>query len=377
MKKKNILIVDDKESIINLLKHMLANENYIISEALNGEEALKVVYDNCPDLILLDIMMPGIDGFEVCRRLKQDEKTKMIPIVIITALSEKKYRLRAIRMGADDLLFEPVDKVELLVRIKSLLRIKSYYDELVKSYKELTKKKEEIESLEKNRDALRHMVIHDLRSPLTVLCGNLEQLSIKKEIPFEAQRKKIETCIEKGWEINQMVQNLLDTHKSEEGKIGTNRKEVDFAGLINEILKQYKTLADAKRISISFTKSANINHQQLDPVLMTRVILNLLTNAIRHTPEGGRIDFALDFLSEDKSLRLSVKDSGEGLAPEYHQKIFEKYEQVSLKNSGSRSGSTGLGLTFCKMVVEAHGGRIWVESGKNGGGADFIFTIPV
>jgi len=89
MKKKNILIVDDNESNINLLKYMLANENYIISEALNGEEALKVVYDNCPDLILLDILMPGIDGFEVCRRLKQDEKTKMIPIVIITALSEK------------------------------------------------------------------------------------------------------------------------------------------------------------------------------------------------------------------------------------------------------------------------------------------------
>ena len=109
---------------------------------------------------------------------------------------------------------------------------------------------------------------------------------------------------------------------------------------------------------------------------MARVILNLLTNAIRHTPEGGRIDFTLDFLSEDKSLRLSVKDSGEGLAPEYHQKIFKKYEQVTLKDSGSRSGSTGLGLAFCKMVVEAHGGRIWVESGKNGGGADFIFTIP-
>ena len=103
----------------------------------------------------------------------------------------------------------------------------------------------------------------------------------------------------------------------------------------------------------------------------------MLTNAIRHSPEGGKIDFTLDFHPEDKSLRLSVKDNGNGLAPEYHQKIFDQYEQVLLKDSGGRAGTAGLGLTFCKMAVEAHGGRIWLESEGKGDGANFIITVPV
>ena len=376
MEEKNILIVDDKESNITLLKYMLATEKYTISEASNGEEALKKVTDNCPDLILLDVIMPGLDGFEVCRRLKQGEETKMIPIVIVTALCEKKYRTRAMEVGADDLLSEPVDKVELLLRIKSLIRIKSYYDEVVKSYKELIKKNEEIEELEKNRDALRHMVIHDLRAPLTVLCANLELLTMNKEILSETQINKIETCVEKSWEINQLIQNLLDTNKMEGGKLQLNKKAVGLSELVDEVLEQYRIQVAKKRISVSFTKAEN-TLCRVDTDIMKRVIVNIFTNAIHHTPEGGKIEFNLDFLPGKKSLSLSVKNDGDGLLPEYHQEIFEKYQQAPLKLVRGKSGTSGLGLTFCKMAVEAHGGRIWLESEGKGDGANFIFTVPV
>ena len=137
MRKPTIFIVDDEEKNIRLLKAMLMNENYLTSVALSGEQVLESIADIKPDLILLDVMMPGIDGFEVCRRLKSVDKTKVIPIVMVTALREKEHRIKAMESGADDFLSKPVDQIELLLRVKSLLRIKTYHDELFDRYREI------------------------------------------------------------------------------------------------------------------------------------------------------------------------------------------------------------------------------------------------
>ena len=178
MQETKILIVDDEEKNIKLLKGILASEGYQLNGALNGEEALKKVAAIGPDLILLDIMMPGMDGFEVCKRLKQDESTQMIPIVMVTALDEKEYSTRAMKVGADDFLTKPVDHTELIVRVKSLLRIKTYHDSLLASYQEIAQKNEKLNALEKIKEELTHMIIHDLRTPLMVISANLELLQM-------------------------------------------------------------------------------------------------------------------------------------------------------------------------------------------------------
>ena len=187
MNQKKILIVDDEEKNIKLIKGILAPERYQVYEAFNGEEALKQVADNDPDLILLDIMMPGMDGFEVCKRLKQDESTKMIPIVMVTALNEKEHSIRAMKVGADDFLTKPVDHTELQVRVKSLLRIKSYHDSLLASNQEISEKNEKLQALEKTKEELTHMIIHDLRTPLMVISANLELLQMNGESFSEKQ----------------------------------------------------------------------------------------------------------------------------------------------------------------------------------------------
>jgi signal transduction histidine kinase len=377
MKQKKILIVDDEDKNIKLIKGILAAERYQVYEALNGEEALKQVAENDPDLILLDIMMPGMDGFEVCKRLKQDETTRMIPIVMVTALNEKEHSIRAMKVGADDFLTKPVDHTELQVRVKSLLRIKSYHDSLIASNQEISEKNEKLQALEKRKEELTHMIIHDLRTPLMVISANLELLQMNRESFSEKQLHKLETSFKSCEEINQLIQSLLDTHKMEEGKLKPEKEEIAPFVLADEVVGQLAAQAEAKHISLSLARSNGTPAICVDATLIKRVLTNLITNAMRHTPEGGSVDVGIDLLTEKGGLCFSVKDNGNGLAPEYHEKIFNKFEQISLKEAGVIAGSSGLGLAFCKMAVEAHGGTIWVESEGEGKGANFCFILPL
>lgn len=376
-RKHKVLVVDDEEKNIKLLKGILLSENYEIFGALNGKEALKIIADTFPDLILLDVMMPGLDGFEVSRRLKQDEKTRIIPILMVTALREKEHRVKAMEAGADDFLSKPIDQTELLIRVKSLLRIKSYHDDLLNSYREIAEKNEKLQELERTKEGLTHMIIHDLNNPLSAISMNLELILMEKQGLSESQSQKIENCMNCTRDINRLIQGLLDIHKMEEGKLELDKKESNLAELIDEVLEQFKATAETKQISLSFHTHRDIPSIQIDRELIKRVIANLLNNSIRHTPAGGKIEVIIDFLPQKGGLCVSVTDNGDGLAPEYHQKIFEKFEQVGLKQEGVNVGSSGLGLAFCKMAVEAHGGKIWVESEGKGKGCIFSFEIHV
>ena len=377
MKTPTILIVDDEEKNVKLLKAMLMRQNYNLLGAHSGEEALRLVLDTSPDLFLLDVMMPGMDGFEVCQRLKQDEKTKMAPILMITALTEKENRVKAMEAGADDFLNKPVDQTELVVRVKSLLRIKSYHDELFKSYREIAEKNEKLRELEKAKDGLTHMIIHDLRNPLTAISAYLQLILMDKDNLSDGQREKMEKCLKFCRDLSHQIQSLLDINKMEEGKLVPQREVTNLPELIDGILEQFNPVAEERKISLSFSRQEEIPPIPIDRSLIKRVIANLLNNAIRHTPQGGTIQIAVNLVPEKGRLCLSVKDDGDGLAREYHQKIFDKFEQVKLKSEEGRVGSSGLGLTFCKMAVEAHGGKIWVESEGEGHGCTFRSLLPV
>jgi signal transduction histidine kinase len=372
-----LLIVDDEEKNIKLLEAMLYSDDYQIHEAHSGEQALIAVADCCPDLILLDVMMPGINGFEVCRQLKQDEKTRMIPIVMVTALKDKEHRIEAMGAQADDFLSKPVDRTELLIRVKSLLRIKSYHDDLLDSYREIAEKNAKLHELEKIKEGLTHMIIHDLNNPLMAISGNLDLILLKQQILPEIQVKMLENCRESCQDLNDMIKGLLDIHKMEEGTLQPDEKLIDLGYLVGEVLKQFMVTSDAKQMPVVYKKSNDIPAIEIDSGLIKRVIANLLNNAIRHTPAGGKVEVAIDSFDHKSSLCIRVKDTGDGLERKYHQKIFDKFEQVGLKRSGIAVGASGLGLAFCKIAVEAHGGRIWVESEGAGKGAQFCFTLPI
>ena len=376
-KKPIILIVDDEKTNIRLLKAMLAPKGYDLREAALGEEALLLATDILPDMVILDVMMPGIDGFEVCQRLKIDDRTRLIPVIMVTSLSEKQHRLKAMECGADDFISKPVDSTELHIRVKSLLRIKANEDELLLNYKEISDKNAKLKELEKIRDGLVHMIVHDLRNPLTAISGFMQLMLIEKQNLLESQQERIQQSLHFCEELNRMIQTLLDINKIEEGKLKLNREMTSVVDLIEDSLERFRPTIEGKKISLCFSATEDIPLVPLDREIMKRVIVNLVDNAIRYALKGGNVEVAANFSPEKGSLCLSVKDNGSGLPKEYHQKVFDKFEQVQLKKDGYRSGSSGLGLTFCKMAVEAHGGRIWVESDGLNKGCTFNILIPV
>jgi signal transduction histidine kinase len=377
MDKPILLIVDDEEKNIKLLKGMLHSENYAIHEALNGETALKKIAEVMPDLILLDVMMPNLNGFEVCQKLKQDKKTRSIPITMVTALKEKEDRLKAMEVGADDFLSKPVDRTELLIRVRSLLRIKQYHDELYKKYLEISEIHAKLKELEEYKEGLLQMIVHDLKNPLFAISANIELLLFKKDSLSATQSSSLENCLDYCYDLNEIIQQLLDVHKIEQGKLKLNREELNVTPLIEELLQQFRPKAEVKKVIVSYSNSNGITSVAADKSLIKRVVANLIDNGIRHTPEGGIVQISSEPIKKLNGLCISVNDSGDGIAPQYHQKIFNKFEQGDLQKKGVAVGTAGLGLAFCKMAVELHGGKIWVESNGSGDGANFCFTIPI
>ena len=377
MANRSILVVDDEEKNIKLMKGMLSSENYDLFGVFNGEDALATVAERQPDLILLDVMMPGMDGFEVCRRLKQDDKTRMIPIVMVTALREDEHRIRSMEVGADDFISKPVDHTELLVRIKSLLRIKSYHDELLESYREIAHKNEKLQELERIKDGLTHMIIHDLNNPLMAISGSVELILMRRGNLSERQIGVLEKCTKFCGDLNQMIRSLLDIHLMEAGELILEKKPTKMEDLIDDLLLQFKSETDSKNISLSFKRPEYVPSVNIDENIIKRVIANLINNAVRHTSERCGIEIDILCPPGEGWLSLSVRDNGKGLAREYHQKVFNKFEQVRLKQAGEKVGRSGLGLAFCKMAVESHGGTIWVESEGEGKGCTFSFNIPI
>ncbi|MFH0827932.1 MAG: ATP-binding protein, partial [Candidatus Omnitrophota bacterium] len=318
------------------------------------------------DLILLDVMMPKLDGYEVCRRIKSAKETRFIPVVMLTALSEKEDRIKGIETDADDFISKPFDKEELKARVKSLLRIKSLHDKLEESY-------EKLKQLESLKDSLTHMIIHDLNNPLVGIMGNLQllQMEIGKALG-DAQRNSLEAALLSSEDMKRMIENLLDINKMEESKIKLRREDFKLDEAAREVVEQMRPLALWENKSILLEDSGQLPEISADKELVKRVIANLINNALKHIPQKGAIRVKVVFKSDERVFYLRVEDNGEGIPKEYLEKVFDKFAQVEDKMA---KAGRGLGLTFCKLAVEAHGGKIWVES-EPGKGSVFTFTLP-
>lgn len=365
--KSSVLVVDDVPDNIMVLDEVL-REKYNVIAAINGERALKIVNSATPpDLVLLDVMMPGMDGFEVCSRIKGSDQTAFIPVVMVTALSGQDDRIKALDAGADDFLSKPIDPTEVLARVKSLLRIKKLHTELQQSFSEL-------QSLELLRENLTYMIIHDLRTPLTGIIGGLDLLYDFASVEGNADAEEMhEMASQNSHKLLAMINDLLDITKMETGELRLERREVDADTVAAEMEKTIRALAQVEKIDFTCQIPSEVPKLSADHDLLTRVLVNLVANAIKFTPSGGYVHFIVEN-GTDGFAKLAVVDNGPGIPAGYEDKIFEKFGQVE---TGERKAlSTGLGLTFCKMAVEAHDGKIWVESSP-GQGSKFCILWPL
>ncbi|OGV58520.1 MAG: hypothetical protein A2X49_13070 [Lentisphaerae bacterium GWF2_52_8] len=359
----SVLMVDDTPANLELLSGMLKGRGYKVRAAVSGELALRAIRNNPPDLILLDITMPEMNGYEVCEKLKSDEKLKDIPVIFLSALSETMDKVKAFGAGGVDYITKPFQFEEVEARVETHLELRRQKRQLQENY-------DKLRELEKLRDNLVNMIIHDIRSPLAAIYGYLELLgeNAGKTLSADSVRYSAE-AMKAAKQIVQMVSDVLDTSKMEEGQMKLKLVECDLSRMLEEGILGLKSLFEGRVVRF---KPGKIPVKVLaDREIIFRVIQNLLANAIKFTPKTGGL-ILLDIKPAGGRVRVSLKDNGPGIAPEYRQKIFEKFGQAG---AGIKRYSTGLGLTFCKLAVEAHGGGIGVDS-EEGKGSTFWFELP-
>jgi signal transduction histidine kinase len=369
-----LLVVDDIEDNRKVLSRRLERQGYAVATAENGRQALERLRAETFDLVLLDIMMPEMDGYEVLQRLQADEALRHIPVIMISALSELDSVVRCIEMGAEDYLPKPFNPTLLKARIGACLEKKRARDRETHLFEQLEVNYQRLQELEKSRDDLTHMIIHDLRTPLNSVMMGMQALEVVGDLN-EAQREMLGITMKGGRNLVEIINDLLDISKMEGGALQLERREIEPAALIEAALEQVAALASAKNLTLTAGLEPGLPPVMADEAKLLRILVNLLSNALKFTPSGGTVTITVRTDNAGPSLLFSVTDTGEGIPSEAFGRIFEKFGQVESRQGG-RAMSTGLGLTFCKLAVEAHGGHIGVES-TPGQGSTFSFTIPL
>ncbi|HEX8235803.1 MAG TPA: ATP-binding protein [Abditibacteriaceae bacterium] len=367
-----LLVVDDNEVNRDMLSRRLERQLHMVEVAQSGEHALAMLRDKAFDLVLLDILMPGMDGYSVLEQMKSDAELRHIPVIMISALHEMDSVLKCIEIGAEDYLPKPFNPVLLKARVNACLEKKRLRDQEVKLFEQLQDNYKKLLELENLRDGLTHMVIHDLRTPLTALSSGLSTMEACGELN-EIQQEILEISLQGANTLGAMINDLLDISKMEDGSLRLEYEELTAHHLVEAALQQVAPLAADKALNLVKHIELNAPPLQADRDKMLRTLVNLLGNAIKFTPQRGTV--TIEVQCSDGSLTFCVHDTGEGIPEEAFERIFEKFGQVESRKAGKQM-SSGLGLTFCKMAVEAHGGRIWVES-EIGAGSRFSFTVPL
>jgi signal transduction histidine kinase len=353
-----VLIADDHEVNRFLIRQLFDEDpDYRVVEAADGAEALRRVATERPDCILLDLLMPHVDGFGVLARLRADPRTQEIPVIVLTAAGDSLEMMqRALRGGALDYLTKPISPLQVGVRVRAAVE----RHRLLRAMRDL-------------QAGFTSMLVHDLRSPLTVFAAYAELLEREAAGPItDKQRRYLGKMRESCDHMLCLIGEILDLSKLEAGKLTLTHGPVDVAALATEIAERFRPLAEQKRIVLTAHHEGTPVRILADGGRLDQVLMNLVANAVKFTPEGGRI--MVEVHEDGTEVEVGIRDSGPGIAPEELPLLFEKFSQTSL---GKRAPgpSSGLGLVVCRHLVEAHDGRIWVES-ELGGGSRFAFRLP-
>ena len=364
-----LLVVDDDAVNRDVLSRRLTRQGHEVRTASNGQEALELLGDAAFEVVLLDIMMPDMDGYEVLGRIKGDRRLQHIPVIMISAIDEVQSVVRCIEAGAEDYLTKPFDPTLLKARIGASLEKKRGRDRETMLYEQLQQNYKQLQEVEKLRDDMRNMIVHDLRTPLTSVIVGLEMVAGHGPLS-ELQREMMSIATSGGRTLLAMINDLLDVEKMESGTTQLHYQPLSAAELVASAVEQVASLAAMEETSIITAIGSELPPFAGDANKLCRTLVNLVANAIKFT-HGGTVTITAA-PAEGESIRFAVRDTGAGIPAEAFERIFEKFGQLDAQ---SRVG-TGLGLAFCKLAVEAHGGHIQVES-TPGEGSTFSFTIPL
>ena len=330
---QTVLVVDDTQASRDTIEAMLFREGYNLLFADSGWACLEVLEETIPDLILLDVMMPGMTGYELCERLKSQDDFAAVPVILLTALNKKEDILKGLESGADEFVSKPVSGPEVRARVKNLLKLKAMHDKLQ-------------QTLEFRQDLTRFLV-HDMRNPLVSIRVNAELASLKAGVE---DLKVFENILTEVSTLNGYVDEILLAAQVESGTLKVHPGEVSLKALVVDWIDRNNSR------QVEVTESSVEGKILADLNLMTRLVDNLLTNAHKYS-EGESVQVSIKV--SDDGLRMDLADLGPGISSEHRETIFERHGVAPLKTTGVRQ--TGLGLYFCKLVCEAHGGSIWME----------------
>jgi len=374
-KREVILVADDIPANVELLLDQLNSLGYDTITAVDGPSAVAAAFEQHPDLCILDVSMPagdlGVDdrstGFEVCRRIKRDPRTARIPVIFVTALNDTSDRVRGIEAGGDDFLTKPHNRLVLGARVRSLLKLKAATDALEDSLRKLRE-------LERVRDDLMKMIVHDLKTPLTSVLATLEMLSDGDFGEVTTPQKVAIGDVEsKSEDLLALIDDILEVARIEETNITLTLAPMAPGALLAELVHEWGHRFQQEQTTVSVSVADDAPVFTGDKGLIKRVFSNLIQNAVTHSSSPVHLELAARRAGH--GVLFTVTDNGPGIPPEYHEVIFRKFGQVEMPRT-PRTRSSGLGLTFCKLVVERHRGRIWVNSAE-GKGSSFYIELPV
>ena len=369
-----VLVVDDNEMNRDVLTQRLTRQGHQVETATNGVEALDAMRTHSFDLVLLDIMMPEIDGYEVLQHIKSDTTNAHIPVIMISALNEMSSVIRCIELGADDYLCKPFDVPLLKARVGACLERKQSHDSELRLTFQLEQSLKRLGELEKRRGDLTNLIVDDLRIPLSSMLADVEELSSPGDFN-DHQSVLAARATASGQAMMTMVADLLDIDSFEAGSMEIEHEALNPADLVASAIGRVARISEARHVTLRWEIEDSLPHVYGDRDKLSRALANLLENAIQFSRPSGTVTVESSFERGKPSIIFAVRDTGEGIPQQVLDHIFEKFGRVGTRHDG-RVVSTGLGLAFCKMVVEAHEGEISVQSHR-GKGSRFQFSVPV
>ncbi len=369
-----ILVVDDVQSNVLLLKALLGREGFNIVYAMNGAEALEKVKIEHPDLVLLDVMMPDMDGFEVAGRLKVEPEQAEIPIIFLTALNDSASVVKGFQLGANDFISKPFRREELLIRVEHQLS-------LVDARRIILRQTEELRKTIAGRDKLYSVIAHDLRSPMAsikMLCNTIMMSIDPKAVPKDVF-EMLEMTNRTAEEVFSLLDNLLKWTKSQLGKLSNVPQSVDVVGLVEGVIEVFNPIAESKSIVLALNSSVEFVNVIVDIEMIKSVVRNLLSNAIKFSHKDTTITIQVEIRnipdSSDQEVVITVCDKGCGIKEEDQPKLLNEATHFTTFGTNSEEGS-GLGLLLCKDFVSKNHGKLWFTS-QEGVGSNFSFSLPM
>lgn len=377
---KTILIVDDEEVIREVLANYVGSIGHTTIQADNGRKALHSIQEQNPDLILLDIAMPEMDGIEVLSHLKRSEEAKNIPVIIISAIEEEESRALCIEMGADDYLVKPLNQTMLKARIASSLQKREEYDHQdALRYQELEKKYKKLQKEDLANKKLIQMLLNDLKSPLAISSFNtqfaltkIKEGVIKEPLICKYFDNALSNIQNANNDILRIINGIVDVSKFETETLQLSQTNFDLISCLKEACDTFHSYAHKLEISLNLTYPSEEIAVTADRESFLRVFQNFLANAFQRTGECGKVNVSLE-RNEKNEVLFFISDNGPKVPEENSDKIFDKFYRIQC--SRTRRNRLGLALTFCKMTIETHGGKLWIES-SNSDNTTFCFQLP-